>query len=37
MLVNDATYDAYISQGWTEDLLIAHGKMRAAAAHAYNQ
>lgn len=37
MLVNDATYDAYISQGWTEDLLIAHGKMRAAAPHAYNQ
>ncbi len=37
MLVNDATYDAYISQGWTEDLLIAHGKMRPAAPHAYNQ
>lgn len=37
MLVNDATYDQYVAQGWTEELLIAHGKMRAAAPHTYNQ
>lgn len=35
MLVADATYDQYIQQGWTDDLLVQHGKMRPAT-HAYN-
>lgn len=32
MLVVDFTYEQYVASGWTEDMLVQHGKMRPAQA-----
>lgn len=44
MLTNEATYDAFRAGGWTDEMLIANGKMSAPApgtlpppGHTYNQ
>lgn len=34
MIATDYTYDQYISSGWTEEALVANGKMQPAAAAA---
>lgn len=34
MIATDYTYDQYIASGWTEEALVANGKMQPAAAAA---